>query len=61
MPHEVIMPALGMAQETGLLVRWLKSPGDAVAVGDLLFETADMVCRLVWGLFCHDAHPFCAL
>ncbi|MAX72513.1 MAG: pyruvate dehydrogenase [Nioella sp.] len=38
MPHEVIMPALGMAQETGLLVRWLKSPGDAVAVGDLLFE-----------------------
>ncbi|MDF1621734.1 biotin/lipoyl-containing protein [Pseudothioclava nitratireducens] len=38
MPHEVIMPALGMAQDTGLLVAWLKAPGDAVAVGDVLFE-----------------------
>ncbi|MFT6222482.1 MAG: pyruvate/2-oxoglutarate dehydrogenase complex dihydrolipoamide acyltransferase (E2) component, partial [Paracoccaceae bacterium] len=24
MPHEVIMPALGMAQDTGLIVSWLK-------------------------------------
>ncbi|MBC7156190.1 MAG: pyruvate dehydrogenase, partial [Rhodobacteraceae bacterium] len=38
MPHEVIMPALGMAQDTGLLVAWLKAPGDAVAVGEALFE-----------------------
>lgn len=38
MPHEVIMPALGMAQDTGLLVSWNKQPGDAVAVGDVLFE-----------------------
>ncbi|SFB73922.1 biotin/lipoyl-containing protein [Tropicimonas isoalkanivorans] len=38
MPHEVIMPALGMAQDTGLIVAWHKSPGDAVAEGDLLFE-----------------------
>jgi pyruvate/2-oxoglutarate dehydrogenase complex dihydrolipoamide acyltransferase (E2) component len=38
MPHEVIMPALGMAQDTGLLVRWLKEPGDAIAVGDPLME-----------------------
>ena len=30
MSHEVIMPALGMAQDTGLLVAWLKQPGDAV-------------------------------
>lgn len=38
MPHEVIMPALGMAQTTGLIVAWHKVPGDAVAVGDVLFE-----------------------
>ncbi len=35
---DVIMPALGMAQETGQIVRWLKSPGDAVKTGDALFE-----------------------
>ncbi|WP_232796399.1 biotin/lipoyl-containing protein [Roseovarius salinarum] len=35
---EVIMPALGMAQDTGLIVAWHKSPGDAVASGDMLFE-----------------------
>lgn len=38
MPHEVIMPALGMAQDTGKIVSWLKSPGDAVKTGDALFE-----------------------
>ncbi|MGB8623626.1 MAG: lipoyl domain-containing protein, partial [Paracoccaceae bacterium] len=38
MPHEIIMPALGMAQDTGLLVNWLKQPGDAVKAGDALFE-----------------------
>ena len=38
MPHEVIMPALGMAQDTGLIVAWHKSPGDAVATDDVLFE-----------------------
>ena len=38
MPHDVIMPALGMAQDTGLLVNWLKAPGDAVRAGDPLFE-----------------------
>ena len=37
-PHEVIMPALGMAQDTGQIVSWLKSPGDAVKAGDALFE-----------------------
>ena len=35
---EVIMPALGMAQDTGRLVQWLKQPGEAVTAGDLLFE-----------------------
>ena len=38
MPHDVIMPALGMAQDTGLLVAWHKNPGDPVASGDVLFE-----------------------
>jgi pyruvate/2-oxoglutarate dehydrogenase complex dihydrolipoamide acyltransferase (E2) component len=38
MPHEVIMPALGMAQETGLIVAWLKQPGEIVKAGDPLME-----------------------
>ncbi len=45
MPHEgrsgmraVIMPALGMAQDSGVLVAWHKAPGEAVAEGDVLFE-----------------------
>jgi pyruvate dehydrogenase E2 component (dihydrolipoamide acetyltransferase) len=35
---DVIMPALGMAQETGTLMRWLKAPGEAVAKGEPLME-----------------------
>jgi pyruvate dehydrogenase E2 component (dihydrolipoamide acetyltransferase) len=35
---DVFMPALGMAQETGKLVRWLKSEGQAVARGEPLME-----------------------
>ncbi len=38
MPLDVIMPALGMAQDSGVIVSWLKQPGDAVAEGDALFE-----------------------
>ena len=38
MPTDVIMPALGMAQETGKLVGWLKSAGDAVTKGEPLVE-----------------------
>lgn len=38
MPHDVIMPALGMAQDTGLIVSWLKKPGDAVKTGEGLME-----------------------
>lgn len=38
MAHDVIMPALGMAQETGLILTWHKKPGDAVAAGDVLME-----------------------
>lgn len=38
MPHDVTMPQLGMAQDAGKIVSWLKAPGDAVAKGDALFE-----------------------
>ncbi len=38
MPHDVIMPALGMAQDTGKLVSWLKQQGEAVAIGDPIME-----------------------
>lgn len=40
MPKEVIMPALGMAQETGTLLRWLKREGDAVEKGEPIMEIA---------------------
>lgn len=38
MAKDVIMPALGMAQETGTLLRWFKSAGDAVIKGEPLME-----------------------
>ena len=38
MPHDVIMPALGMNQTTGKILSWLKSKGDSVKVGDPLME-----------------------
>lgn len=38
MAKDVVMPALGMAQETGTLLRWLKAPGDTVAKGEMLME-----------------------
>ena len=38
MPTEVIMPALGMSQDTGHLVAWLKNEGDTVERGDILME-----------------------
>jgi pyruvate/2-oxoglutarate dehydrogenase complex dihydrolipoamide acyltransferase (E2) component len=40
MSRDVIMPALGMAQKTGLIVRWLKQAGDPVKAGDVLMEVA---------------------
>jgi pyruvate/2-oxoglutarate dehydrogenase complex dihydrolipoamide acyltransferase (E2) component len=36
--REVIMPALGMAQDSGIVVAWHKEPGAAVAEGDALLE-----------------------
>lgn len=38
MPIDIVMPALEMAQETALLVRWVKNEGDYVCKGDVLME-----------------------
>jgi pyruvate dehydrogenase E2 component (dihydrolipoamide acetyltransferase) len=38
MPRDVIMPALGMAQETGKVLRWLKTEGATVVQGEPLLE-----------------------
>ena len=38
MPHEIIMPALGMSQDTGTLLAWHKVEGDTVLQGEILFE-----------------------
>src|ERR1041384_6571017 len=38
MTTDVIMPALGMAQEKGTLLNWLKKPGDLVKKGEPLME-----------------------
>jgi len=38
MATNVILPALGMAQETGKVVRWLKAEGEQVMKGELLAE-----------------------
>ena len=38
MATDVIMPALGMAQETGKVLRWFKAEGEQVAKGEPLME-----------------------
>src|SRR5256714_194707 len=38
MPTDVIMPALGMAQDTGVVVSWKKRAGDQVTKGEPLVE-----------------------
>jgi len=38
MPTNVIMPALGVAQQTGTLLKWLKSEGESVSKGEPLME-----------------------
>ncbi len=40
MAKEVIMPALGMAQETGTLLAWLKQAGETVVKGEPLMTVA---------------------
>jgi pyruvate dehydrogenase E2 component (dihydrolipoamide acetyltransferase) len=37
-PADVIMPMLGMAQETGKVLRWLKQDGESVRKGEPLLE-----------------------
>ncbi len=38
MATEIILPALGMAQDTGKIVRWLKSAGEPVSKGEPVVE-----------------------
>jgi pyruvate dehydrogenase E2 component (dihydrolipoamide acetyltransferase) len=38
MAHDVVVPEVGELGMEVTLVRWLKQPGDSVAVGDVLFE-----------------------
>lgn len=38
MATEIILPALGMAQDTGKIVRWLKSAGEPVSKGEPVAE-----------------------
>ena len=38
MPTNVIMPALGVSQDTGRLVKWFKADGEQVRQGELLLE-----------------------
>src|SRR5688500_6291748 len=38
MATSVVMPALEMAQETGKIVSWKKSEGDAIRKGEILLE-----------------------
>jgi pyruvate dehydrogenase E2 component (dihydrolipoamide acetyltransferase) len=37
-PTDVIMPALGVAQDTGRVLRWFSAEGEAVSKGDPLIE-----------------------
>lgn len=36
MAHDIIMPVLGMNQDTGIISEWLKKPGEWVASGDVV-------------------------
>ena len=38
MAHEIVMPQMGLSMDSGYIVRWIKQPGEQVAVGDLLLE-----------------------
>jgi pyruvate dehydrogenase E2 component (dihydrolipoamide acetyltransferase) len=38
MATDVILPALGMAQDTGKIVQWLKAEGEAVRAGEFIAE-----------------------
>jgi pyruvate dehydrogenase E2 component (dihydrolipoamide acetyltransferase) len=38
LPTNVIMPALGVAQQTGTLLKWLRAEGQSISKGDPLME-----------------------
>ena len=38
MATEIVMPALGVAQETGRVVQWMVAEGETVTAGDPLLE-----------------------
>lgn len=38
MSHDIIMPVLGMNQDTGIIAEWLKQPGEWVASGDVVMS-----------------------
>ncbi|MEI8205832.1 MAG: lipoyl domain-containing protein, partial [Kiritimatiellales bacterium] len=38
MVQGIILPKQGLQMETGMLVRWMKAPGDAVASGEAVAE-----------------------
>lgn len=38
MMHDIIMPALGMTQDSGRIISWKKRVGDDIAIGDILME-----------------------
>ena len=38
MPIQILMPALSPTMTEGTIARWLKSEGDAIAIGDVLAE-----------------------
>src|SRR5918994_5850774 len=38
MATEIVMPALGVAQETGRVVQWMVGEGETVAAGDPMLE-----------------------
>jgi pyruvate dehydrogenase E2 component (dihydrolipoamide acetyltransferase)/2-oxoglutarate dehydrogenase E2 component (dihydrolipoamide succinyltransferase) len=38
MAYEIIMPALGMNQDTGIVVTWHKQLGESVKAHEVLFE-----------------------
>jgi pyruvate dehydrogenase E2 component (dihydrolipoamide acetyltransferase) len=45
---EIVMPRLSDSMEEGTVLRWLKSPGDAVAVGDELVEIETDKANMVY-------------
>lgn len=62
-PHEITIPALGVAMENALLVAWLKAPGDAVEADEPVAEietdksTVELVAPVAGFLGAHLYEP----